>query len=346
MMTRLRASREVNELVDSTSSCQIQLETITSPMSIIVFPPSVKKPTFSGHETFPLRQLWLRKAHHEVTAHGSFAPKSVFADEQSIGRFGVGKNMVSSIRHWALACDVIVEDQQNDGYAIGEIGGVLFGEKACDPYLESNATLWLLHWMLAGRAKRSATWYVLFNFVQSQTFTQQEVIDLISVYGSDSKAVRSQSTLTNDVGVCLKCYTGVSTRSANEDLAEPLLTDLGLLVSNASGFHFHRGPQYSLPDHIFVFALLDFWQIWKLNQGFNQATLAFNSIAHDYGSPGRVFKLDEDSVGERLSKISELTRGALEWTDSSGLRQVSLVGKESIDVLKMRVLRAAYANAR
>ncbi len=313
-------------------------------MSNIVFPPPVKKPTFSGHETFPLRQLWLRKAYHEVAGHGAFAPKTVFADEQSIGRFGVGKNMVSSIRHWALACDVIVEDQQNDGYAIGEIGSVLFGEKACDPYLESNATLWLLHWMLAGRAKRSATWYILFNFVQNQTFTQQEVIDLISLYGSDSKAARSHSTLTNDVGVCLKCYTSISTRSANEDLAEPLLTDLGLLVSNANGFHFHRGSQYSLPDQIFVFALLDFWQIWKSNQGFNQATLAFNSIAHDYGSPGRVFKLDEDSVGERLSKISELTKGALEWTDSSGLRQVSFVGKDSIDVLKMRVLRAAYAN--
>lgn len=312
-------------------------------MPTISFPPHIKKPTFSGHETFPLRQLWLRKAFHEVSACGAFAPKSLFADEQSIERFGVGKNMVSSIKHWALACDVIVDSHDNGGFVAGEIGNVLFGEKACDPFLESNATLWLIHWLLAGRAKRSATWYILFNFLQSQSFTQQEVIDLIGVYGLDFRAVRSQSTLSNDVGVCLRCYTGVSTRSANEDLAEPLLTDLGLLVSSANRFHFHRGPQYSLPDQIFVFAMLDFWQMWRLDQGINQATLAFNSIAHDYGSPGRVFKLDEDSVGERLSKISELTNGSLEWTDSSGLRQVSLIGKETIDRLKMRVLRSAYA---
>jgi Protein of unknown function (DUF4007) len=313
-------------------------------MPNIVFPPNIKKPTFSGHETFPLRQLWLRKAFHEVSEQGDFAPKSIFADEQAIERFGVGKNMVSSIKHWALACDVIVDSQEHDGFEVGEIGNILFGQKGCDPYIESNATLWLVHWLLAGRAKRSATWYILFNFLQSQSFTQQEVIDLISDLGTDGKATRSQSTLTNDVGVCIKCYTGVSSRSANEDLAEPLLTDLGLLIQSGNGFQFHRGPQYSLPDEVFIFALLDFWQIWKLTQGINQSTLAFNSIAHDYGSPGRVFKLDEDSVGERLSKIAELTKGALEWTDSSGLRQVSLIGKETIDTLKKRVLRSAYAS--
>jgi Protein of unknown function (DUF4007) len=311
-------------------------------MPNIVFPPNIKKPTFSGHETFPLRQLWLRKAFHEVSACGDYAPKSLFSDEQAIERFGVGKNMVASIKHWALACDIIVDSSERDGFEIGEVGAILFGQRPCDPYLESNATLWLVHWLLAGRARRSATWFILFNFLQSQSFTQQEVIDLISELGTDGKAARSQSTLANDVGVCIKCYTGVSSRSANEDLTEPLLTDLGLLIQSGSGFRFQRGPQYSLPDEMFIFALLDFWQIWKLNVGINQSTLAFNSIAHDYGSPGRVFKLDEDSVGERLSKISEITKGSLEWTDSSGLRQVSLIGKDSIDVLKKRMLRSAY----
>lgn len=62
------------------------------------------KGQFSGHETFPLRHLWLRKAYDAVKEG---APRSIFTEPEAIITFGVGKNMVSSIRHWALdvQCD-------------------------------------------------------------------------------------------------------------------------------------------------------------------------------------------------------------------------------------------------
>lgn len=312
-------------------------------MASIRFPADVK-PMFSGHETFPLRQLWLRKAFSEIQQHGHLAPKGVFSDDDAIERFGVGKNMVSSIRHWALACDVIRESTDGDGFEPGDIGELLFGNQACDPFLEHEATIWLVHWLLAGRAKRSATWYVLFNYVQSQSFEPKDVVSLLTEYAATSKSGRSDTTLVRDVEVCLRCYSSVALRNATEDSAEPLLTDLGLISTSGNNiYHFHRGPQYSLPDQIFAFSLLDFWKRWELNTNSSQATLSFNTIAHEYGSPGRVFKLDEDSVGDRLSKIEEITNGYLQWTDSAGLRQVSRSSKESIDVAIHRILRAAYA---
>ena len=312
-------------------------------MPLIRFPADIK-PMFSGHETFPLRQLWLRKAFCEIERHGKHAPKGVFSDDDAIERFGVGKNMVSSIRHWALACDVIRESKEVDGFEPGDIGNLLFGEHACDPYLERDATIWLVHWLLAGRAKRSATWYVVFNFVQSQSFQSKDIVSLIAEYAATMKQTRSDTTLVRDVEVCLRCYTSVSLKHATEDSAEPLLTDLGLLSSVGNNtYHFHRGPQFSLPDGIFAFALLDFWKRWEQSTGTLQSTLSFNKIAHEYGSPGRVFKLDEDSVGDRLSKIADITRNYLEWTDSSGVRQVSRVGKGTIDEAIIRTLKGAYA---
>lgn len=312
-------------------------------MTQIRFPTDMK-PMFSGHETFPLRQLWLRKAFSEVERQGERASKGVFSDDDAIERFGVGKNMVSSIRHWALACDVIRECFDGDGFEIGDIGNLLFGQPGCDPYLEREASIWLVHWLLAGRALRSATWYVVFNFVQSQSFDAKHIVELLSEFTTTSKSVRSKTTLARDVEVCLRCYTSVASRNATEDSAEPLLTDLGLLSSTTNSiFHFNRGPQYSLPDGIFAYALVDYWLRWERITGASQSTLSFNAIAHDYGSPGRVFKLDEDSVGERLSKISEITRGYLEWTDSSGIRQVSRVGKASMEDAAKRILRGAYA---
>ena len=43
------------------------------------------------------------------------------------------------------------------------------------------------------------------------------------------------------------------------------------------------------------------------------------------GSPGRVFKLDEDSVINRLMRMEAVTDGAWRWTDTAGLRQLQRV---------------------
>ena len=58
--------------------------------------------SFSGHETFPLRLNWLKKAVSVVNDKST-----VFQSDEAIVKFGVGKNMVRSIRHWGLATEVI-----------------------------------------------------------------------------------------------------------------------------------------------------------------------------------------------------------------------------------------------
>jgi len=50
--------------------------------------------------------MWLKKAFDQAT-DGERVSKATFTDEKAIASFGVGKNMVSSIRHWALACNVL-----------------------------------------------------------------------------------------------------------------------------------------------------------------------------------------------------------------------------------------------
>lgn len=54
----------------------------------------VVKYTFSGHESFPCKTLWLKKGYDFVRAEKDFnAPEAV------VDFFG-GKNMVSAIRYW------------------------------------------------------------------------------------------------------------------------------------------------------------------------------------------------------------------------------------------------------
>lgn len=279
---------------------------------------------FSGHETFPLRQLWLRKAFHAVVdaAPGSAKRKGVFTDDDAIRRFGVGKNMVSAIRHWALACDVLIEGAKGQ-VEPGAIGEFLFGEQPADSYLERPASCWLVHWLLAGRATRSTTWFWVFNRITQQTFERSDVVDGLKILAKQKGVRVSENSLKRDVDVCLRCYSPRDGGSKADDAAEPLLADLGLLSEGPAGvFQFRRGQQQTLPNGIFAFALLEFWRRWEESTGSGQMTLSFEAIAHDYGSPGRVFKLDENAVAERLLALEDETRGAVRWSDTAGVRQV------------------------
>ena len=291
---------------------------------------------FSGHETFPLRQMWLKKLFDQCTEDGRL-PKSHLSDAKAIAEFGVGKNMVASIRHWALACGVMFEDGVD--FRIHNLAMEILSDGGLDPYAEHPSTPWLAHWQLAGHCFRSTTWHWLFNHVTAPTFTRQELEAPLADYARelDPKHRLSPSTISRDLETCLRSYAPRAAGGSPEDFAEPLLGELGLLQEIHKGqYAFRRGPKTSLHDGIFVYALIDFWN----NKAEGQSSLAFETIAYAEGAPGRVFKLDEESIAQRLIALSDFTGGKLEWTDSAGLRQVHRKELSKEDIKNM--IRRAY----
>lgn len=277
---------------------------------------------FSGHETFPLRQMWLKKAFDQSRADWRI-PKSTFTDEAAIAEFGVGKNMVASIKHWALACDLIrVCDDGSGDYVVTEFACEIFADEGLDPYSENPATGWLAHWRLAGLGSRATTWYWLFNRVSLPTFSRDELEGPLADYALDldpKKKRLSPSTISRDIETCLRSYSPRAAGGLPEDYAEPMLGELGLIGEQRKGhFSFRRGPKATLSEGMFAFALLDYWS--KAAPGLS--SMAFETVAYGDGSPGRVFKLDEGSVADRLLSLDEITGGALTCTDTAGLRQV------------------------
>lgn len=294
---------------------------------------------FSGHETFALRQLWLRKAYDNIAICKPVAPRSVFTDEDAIARFGVGKNMVNSIRHWSLASGFMAES--GDGYVPTELAHSLFKEGGLDPYLEHPATIWLIHWKIAGIGLKSSTWWYVFNCVVQQSFNKDTLSKALSSYAQSVPYKLSASTLNRDIDVCLGSYLPRTAKdSTDEDVAEPILAELPLLQQHPGmkgTFSFRRGPKPTLPEALFAYALIEFWE-----GRIATSALSFDRIMHDYGSPGRVFKLDEYSVAERVAALEHLTKGMLQWTDTAGVRQVSRSPRYDATALKRRLLEAAY----
>src|SRR5579863_7401395 len=82
---------------------------------------------FSGHETFPLRYGWLKKAFDAVHATKEDASnRPVFTDD-AIAHFGVGRNMVASMRHWANAAGIVSEAKGPNVIRTTPLGRKLFG---------------------------------------------------------------------------------------------------------------------------------------------------------------------------------------------------------------------------
>jgi hypothetical protein len=297
-----------------------------------------KPPQFSGHETFPLRQLWLKKAYTAVKSiPQSYAKESrgIFTDERAIMRFGVGKNMVSAIRHWAQACDVITEDDEL-GYKTTPLGDLLFGDGGLDPYQEHPTTSWLIHWKLAGEGSRSTTWKWLFNHVIEPTLDTEHLISSLQTYAKDQKHKVANATLKRDIETCLRSYVPRVAGDSPEEISDSVLGELGLIQQLGRGqFEFRRGAKQSIKDGLFAYCLISFWERYSSST----QTLSFESIAHEYGSPGRVFKLDEASVADRIQSLSDVTKGQLEWSDTAGMRQVI---RKNPNMIKEKFLDAAY----
>ena len=295
------------------------------------------RPQFSGHETFPLRQLWLLKAYSAVAGASSVTHSGIFSDEDAIVRFGVGKNMVTAIKHWALACDMI---KNHDGkFTPTEIAKRIFSDNGLDPYSEHPATTWLIHWILAGRGERSTTWFWLFNHVAAQTFDRKMLFNSIKEFlAKKGGRLPTDTTLRRDIECCIRSYIPRLNSESLEEIAEPVLGELGLIYQGSHGtLEFRRGPKPTLPDGIFIFALLEFWERCSPDT----TTLSFETITYEYGSPGRVFKLDENSVVDRLIMLDQTTHGRLVWSETSGMRQVIRTSSDNLDKLDM--LSLAYA---
>ena len=282
------------------------------------------RPQFSGHETFPLRYGWLKKAYDAVAATESNPEnKSVFLGEDAIARFGVGKNMVASMRHWGFAAGVLNESKTSHVIRTTELGRMIFDAGGSDPYIEHPATLWLVHWHLAARHDKT-TWFWAFNHYPSLTFDREHLIKGVSRLVKDRGWSRvAAATVKNDVACFIRSYVSQqpSGRTGNDDALESPLTELGLIkaIGKRDGFRFVRGPKPTLGDGVFVYALLDFWSRCYSKKA---TTLSFEAIAHEPGGPGRVFLFDENDVADRLAGLDDATKGKLRWSETAGLKQV------------------------
>ena len=291
-----------------------------------------RNPSFAGHQTFAVRAGWLKKGLDALKDD-----PQIFARDEALVVLGVGKNMVSAIRHWILATDLARATGRD--LTATPLGRALFDDDGFDPYLEDPVTLWILHWHLCGPGSGCFTPVYAFNFLREWEWTREKLVEELEVAAARAGKAPSRETLGRDADVLLNTYAPAERAGQNsEDGLDCPLRELGLISPTFEHhYHFNVGPKPSLRAAIFAYALIKFWN-WRAPQS---ATISAREIAFAPGSPGLVFKLDEDSTLAYLDELSDATNGALRFEDTPLVRQVV---RENLGLRLDDVLAGCYGD--
>lgn len=295
-------------------------------------PPQLTNPSFSGHQTFPFRYTWLKKGVDAVTEDST-----VFSSKDAFVTLGVGKNMVSSIRHWCTVARLIKTDpNQRRRFVPTEFGKSIFNDKnGFDPYLEDPATLWLIHWQIATNMNQATTWYWAFNVLRKNQFVSTTFMEELYKWAQQQKeSMRpvSDNTLQRDVNCFIRTYCqSRHTAAVVEESFDSPLVELNLIAElpEGNGYEFQRGEKETLPVEIFTATLVAFWDLCS----FERDTLPFSDLMYAPLSPGRIFRLDEDIMTAYLENLAQLTNEALQYDETAGLKQV--YRRKNLNLMKL-----------
>jgi hypothetical protein len=278
---------------------------------------------FSGHQTFAFRYGWLEKGVRAVTE----CP-TVFTDDDAMVRLGVGKNMVASIRHWCQVTQLIEQDLGVSGdkgaiLRVTSIGQRLLGLKGWDPFMENDATLWMLHWLMVTNPLIGTIWQLLFCRYNRPYFTKQELIDYTASFVEREGLKAKTSVIERDVDCFIRTYVAGDVErkhtSPEDTFACPLQElDLMQLTPDGELYRFAIGPKPTLPASVFAYALRDHFE--RARAGRN--TMSIQECLYGDGSPGQVFKLNENSLIEYIEILEEMTEEAIQLDETAGLKQI------------------------
>jgi len=272
------------------------------------------RPKFSGHQTFVFRFGWLEKAYQYTSGGKSFS------DADAIVALGVGKNMVESINYWSEMTGLV------DGGKPSAFGTLLLDEKSgWDPYLEDNASLWLLHWKLASSQTYFTAATAIFSKLHKPEFSRREVAEA-AIHALERHEIKapSENMLIRDIDCYIRAYAGIrrfeKKKSGEETFGCPL-QELALIqpMNDGEMYRFNIGPKITLPAEIIGYAIWDY-----LNRSQRRESARIQEILYHEYSPGQVFMLDENSLLEAINVLKQKPEWSnhFDFTESAGIAHI------------------------
>lgn len=287
---------------------------------MIIESTEITKYTFSGHDSFQCRQLWLKKG-YDYIQEGKH-----FNEEDAVVKLGVGKNMVSSIRFWLKAFNIIDSKEIPT-----EFGKRLFDEEhGYDPFLEDEASLWLLHYQLVKNGV-ATIYFIIFNEFRKEKlfFNKETFVNYVKRIGESSPELNfNENTVAKDFIVFANLYKNDLENKDVEDSFSGILSEIELLKSTRKGkdeqFYIENTERDNLPEAVVLFTILD-------NSNYGNS-ISLSSLEFDWNSPGSVFALNRSGLMNKIAEIVTEFKD-ITFTDQAGIKQLQF--KRKLDAYKI-----------
>ena len=308
------------------------------------------KYTFSGHDSFQCRLLWLKKGYDYLAADRSFS-----ADDAPV-RLGVGNNMVRSIRYWLRAFGLTNEQEE-----LTELARFIFADRnasadqsaeeteGVDPFLEDQATLWLLQYQLL-KIRHASTYWIVFNELRRRRpeFSADDFVQYVTKVKAElEKFPANPSTVAADFSVFTKLYlqSGRQSKDREEGFAG-ILTELNLLkpIDRKSDdgksvsilYTIPYTERSDLPAELLLFSLLD-------NSALG-ASISLETLETEPGMPCSVFAMNRAGLIRKIEQLTARYPDLLTYSDQAGVRELQFKQQPGVGPLdKYRILRTYYA---
>lgn len=278
-----------------------------------------------GHEKFVLRDGWINKAL-------SIVPQTpnAFSRKDATDLFGIGNNMVKSLRYWMKAFGLMTENS-TAGAKLTETGELI---AKYDPYLEDPFTLWIMHSNIAKNEAEATTWFLFFNYCDSGDFDKTEIekIVLRELKKYVMGQTFSEKSLGNDIDVLLNMYSKTKEKTDPEDKSNSPLAQLSLL-KNVEGRYVRIHPDRRILSELVVLYELISMMGDSDSISIEDAITGKNGLA-------KIYNLSGVMANDYLDRLD--STGLIRVNRTAGLDMIYLLQKKS----RYEILKEYYSGKR
>ena len=198
-----------------------------------------------GHEKFALREGWVNKALMLLPDNSD-----AFTRKDATDLFGIGSNMVKSLRYWMRAFGLT----NTQGTELSEVGKLI---AEYDPYLENMFSLWIMHSYIAKNKEDATTWFMFFNRCDANDMDKNEIESILlrEVRKYAAGTSFSEKSLSNDVDVLLNMYSKSKDKVDPEDKSVSPFAQLAM-IKKMDGRYMKNHPSKALfPEEVVLYEL-------------------------------------------------------------------------------------------
>ncbi len=249
------------------------------------------KMRLQGHEKFALREGWLNKGISIVKKD-----PMVFQGKEAPDEFGIGNNMVKSLRYWLKAFNLIFE-KPGKGAFLTELAEQI---KENDPYFEDIFTIWVLHSQLVRNLEEATSWYMFFNRCEVDELDKEKIASIlcreISKYAMGQTF--SANSVKNDLDVLISMYGRTRDFVDPEDKSISPFSQLGL-IKNINGRY-----SKACPDGRSINEWEVLYELSNLMDGKDNISIE-QAVSGECGI-GKIYQLPNIIINDLLDKLEAM----------------------------------------